>query len=69
MRHYAKIYGWGLSSFSAGAGTGPIMSGWVHDHTGSYALALYAYAALMVIGAGLIGSLGPPRVVQELLPA
>ena len=69
MRHYAKIYGWGLSAFSAGAGTGPIVSGWVHDHTGSYALALYGYAVLMVLGAVLIASLGRPRTVPVAAPA
>lgn len=63
MKHYAKIYGWGLSAFSAGAGSGPILAGWVHDETGSYRLALYAFAALMIVGAALIGSLGRLRTV------
>lgn len=58
MRHYAKIYGFGLSAFSAGAGIGPIFAGWTHDLTGSYQLALYAFAAIMIIAAGLIGMLG-----------
>ena len=69
MAHYAKIYGWGLSAFSAGAGTGPIFAGWVHDRTGSYALALYAFAAMMIAGAGLIASLGRPRPATEPMVA
>jgi cyanate permease len=60
MLHYAKIYGWGLSAFSAGAGTGPIFAGWVHDGTGSYVLALYAFACSVTVAAVLIGTLGRP---------
>ena len=48
--------------------TGPIVSGWVHDHTGSYAMALYGYAALMIFGAALIASLGRPRAVADARP-
>jgi cyanate permease len=60
MRHYAKIYGWGLSAFSAGAGTGPIFAGWVHDMSGNYVMALYAFAIMIAVGASLIASLGRP---------
>ena len=60
MLHYAKIYGFGLSAFSAGAGVGPLIGGWVHDSTGSYVGALYLFAGLVVIAAGLIASLGRP---------
>ncbi len=60
MLHYAKIYGWALSAFSAGAGTGPVFAGWVHDVSGSYVLALYAFAAMVTVAAGLIGTLGRP---------
>ena len=58
MRHYAKIYGWGLAAFSAGAGVGPGFAGWVHDATGSYVMALYAFAGMIAVGAALLGSLG-----------
>ncbi len=61
MRHYAKIYGWGLSAFSAGAGIGPIFGGWVHDHTGTYVAALYAFAVMVTIAAALIASVGRPQ--------
>lgn len=60
MRHYAKIYGWGLSAFSAGVGTGPIFGGWVRDATGSYVMALYAFTAMVIVAAALIATLGRP---------
>ncbi|WP_428484508.1 MFS transporter [Rhodopila sp.] len=60
MRQYARIYGWCLSIFSAGVGTGPILGGWVHDRTGTYRLALYAFAIMITLAAALIGSLGKP---------
>ncbi len=63
MLHYFKIYGWGLSAFSAGAGAGPIFGGRVHDLTGSYVLALYGFAVMLVVAATLIASLG--RLNQE----
>ncbi len=62
MRHYARIYGFGLSAFSAGVGIGPVAGGWVHDRTGSYALALYGFTVMVVVAAGLIGGLGRPEV-------
>ncbi len=60
MRHYARIYGWGLSAFSAGAGTGPVFGGWAHDATGSYVMALHAFAAMVTVAAALIATLGQP---------
>ena len=60
LLHYAKIYGWGISAFSAGAGVGPIFGGWVHDETGNYVLALYAFAVIIAVAAALIASLGRP---------
>jgi len=60
MLHYAKIYGWLLPAFSAGAGLGPIFAGWVHDETGSYVWALYAFACSATLSAGLIATLGRP---------
>jgi MFS family permease len=65
MRHYAKIYGFGLSAFSAGAGTGPLFGGLVHDRTGSYVAALYAFAVIVTIAAALIASLGRPEPLRE----
>lgn len=60
MWHYARIYGWGLSAFSAGAGTGPILGGWIRDATGSYVMALYAFTAMVIVAAALIATLGRP---------
>ena len=49
-----------MAAFRLGAGAGPILAGAVHDRTGSYLGALYAFAVLMVLSAGLIASLGRP---------
>ena len=65
MRQYPKIYAWGLSAFSAGAGVGPIFAGWVHDLTGNYAMALYAFAIIMATAAALIASLGRPEEAEH----
>ncbi|MGF7150385.1 putative MFS family arabinose efflux permease [Sphingomonas zeicaulis] len=65
MRHYGAIYGAKLSFFSLGAGIGPALAGWSFDHNGSYDMALWSGAALVLIGAALIGVLGPyPRPEQ-----
>jgi predicted MFS family arabinose efflux permease len=58
LRHYAAIYGCGISAFTAGAGIGPILAGRVHDATGSYGPALYGFAIIVVIAALLLASLG-----------
>ncbi|RYY10295.1 MAG: MFS transporter, partial [Alphaproteobacteria bacterium] len=61
MRHYARIYGWGLAAFSAGAGVGPGFAGWVHDVSGSYVDALYAFAAMIAVASALLATLRPPE--------
>ena len=58
LRHYAQIYGWGISAFTAGAGVGPLIAGKSHDLTGSYTTTLYGYALVILVAAALIGSLG-----------
>jgi MFS family permease len=69
MRHYARIYGWMLSAFSAGVGLGPVFAGWVHDRTGGYAGALYVFVILMAVAATLVASLSrPPSLRPSRLP-
>jgi MFS family permease len=58
LRHYAQIYGWGISAFTAGAGVGPYVAGRAHDWAGNYVAALWGFAGLIVIAALLILSLG-----------
>ena len=62
LRSYAEIYGWLLSAFSLGGGTGPILAGRVHDLTGSYQAALSGGVIMTIIGAALIGSIRTPRL-------
>ncbi|WP_158811864.1 MFS transporter [Beijerinckia sp. L45] len=57
LRSYAQIYGCGISSFTFGAAFGPILAGRSHDLTGSYNMALYGFAAAIVIATLLIFSL------------
>jgi MFS family permease len=59
LKHYAQLYAWGISAFTFGAGVGPIIAGTIHDHTGSYQSALYAFAAVIVVASGLVFSLAP----------
>jgi len=59
LRAYGEIYGWLLSIFSLGAGTGPVLIGLSFDRTGSYALTLGAGACLITLGALLVATLGP----------
>ncbi len=67
LRHYAQIYGWGISAFTAGAALGPLIAGMLHDRTGNYLLALDLFAAATAIAAGLIMSLGPSLTAAAAL--
>ena len=57
-RHFGQIYGWQWASFSLTAGFGPLAFGHVFDRTGSYRLALWAAALLLVAGPLLLLALG-----------
>jgi MFS family permease len=69
VRHYARIYAWNLSVFGIGVGIGPVLGAWVHDRTGHYLLALYAFAAMAAAAAALIASLGRPVAWPVSRPA
>jgi MFS family permease len=70
LKHYAQIYGCGISAFTAGAGVGPILAGRVHDGAGSYAPALYGFAVLIVIASLLLASLGKRvKASHDIVPA
>jgi cyanate permease len=58
LLQYSRIYGWALSTFSAGVGVGPLLAAWVRDTTGSYAIALYVFAVMAGMAALLVASLG-----------
>lgn len=65
FKAYGEIYGWQLAFFGLGAGLGPTLTGRVRDVAGGYEPALYAGAALFVIGALLIGALGPYPTLER----
>jgi MFS family permease len=57
LKHYAQIYGWGISAFTLGAGLGPTIFGSIQDRSDSNKLALYSIAVCPALSAALIFSL------------
>ena len=68
LKHYAQIYGCGISAFTAGAGVGPILAGHAHDLSGTYVSALYGFAIAIVVATILIVSLGRRVPASRALP-
>ncbi len=71
MAHYGKIYGSLYMVFGIASAISPTAYGWVRDSTGSYDPMLYVAAALFVLGALLLLTLGryPVLSVADELPA
>jgi MFS family permease len=61
MKDYGKIYAWQFIGFGVGAGFAPPLPGIVLGRTGSYDPALYAIAAMFVVGATMLLFLGKYR--------
>jgi MFS family permease len=59
MAHYGEIYGVNLAIFALAAGTGPVLAGWSFDRAGGYEPALWAGAAIFLIGSALLTRMGP----------
>jgi MFS family permease len=57
-RHFGAIYGLLYTLYTFGAGVGPPLAGAVFDRTGSYVTALYGGAALFLLAAAFVGTLG-----------
>jgi MFS family permease len=57
LKHYAQIYGWGISAFTLGAGLGPTIFGFLQDRSHSNELGLYAMAICPALSAVLVFSL------------
>jgi predicted MFS family arabinose efflux permease len=53
LRAYGRLYGWQYGAFVLGTGLGPLWVAAVYDHTGSYQIALYGVAALLLAAAAL----------------
>ncbi len=60
-RSFATIGGLMSPVMTVGTLAGPVFAGLVFDTTGSYRIALYVFAALMVVALALLRLLTPPR--------
>jgi MFS family permease len=60
LRSYGAIYGTLLLFFAAGSGTGGILTGHIRDVTGTYRPALFGGIVVFLLGAALVGFMGPP---------
>jgi predicted MFS family arabinose efflux permease len=58
MRHFGSLYGVLYAIFVSASGVAPGLFGRVFDATGSYATALYAGGVSLLIGAGMVLTLG-----------
>jgi MFS family permease len=61
-RSFATIGGLMSPVMTVGTLAGPVFAGLVFDTTGSYSIALYAFAGLMVVALALLRLLTPPRL-------
>jgi predicted MFS family arabinose efflux permease len=61
LRCYAEISGWLMVLFTIGSGVIPTAAAYVRDASGSYTLPLLAGTAVLVLSAGLFGTLGKYR--------
>ena len=61
-RHYGSIFGTLMLSAVAGGGTGPWLTGVIHDATGSYALAFWIAIAGSALSAIAVWIAGPRKV-------
>lgn len=50
---YGRVYGWQFAIFATASGLGPFWVAAIHDNYGSYDLALYAAAGLLVLSAAI----------------
>jgi MFS family permease len=65
MRAYGEIYGCQMVFFAAGSGLGGVLTGHIRDAYGSYDPALYGGIGVFVLGAIIIGSMGPVPVFER----
>src|SRR5690606_30110273 len=69
LRNFGTIYGSISALMGLGAGVGPLVAGWGHDATGSYAPFLTAAMPLLVLAGLLVFGLGPyPEFKPEKAP-
>ena len=61
LRSYGQLYGYLYAAFGLGAGTGPVLMGWLFDELGDYTLGLAILSVLGFILAVLVSRLGPYR--------
>ncbi len=66
MRAYGKIYGLQITVFYIGAAGGPLLTGLAYDHFHGYVEVLYTSAALLAVGAVIVGTLRKPPNFAEI---
>jgi predicted MFS family arabinose efflux permease len=65
LKSYSTIFGALFGFLAAGAAVGPVLLGYVFDLTGSYSSALRASAVAVMIGAGLLMTLGRYPILED----
>ncbi|MFC2040522.1 MFS transporter [Chloroflexota bacterium] len=66
LRSHGTLFGIVAFSGNIGGAVGSVLAGYVFDTTGSYSLAFWGCTAILVVGLGLIISLGQPKPLPEL---
>lgn len=65
MRNFGVLYGTVLILVMLGFGGGPVLAGLIYDQTGSYTNFFGLAIMLLLIGAGVLLSFGPPPVWED----
>jgi len=68
FRAYGQLFGYLYAAFSVGAGTGPLLMGWIYDKNGSYTDGLFFFSCCALVAALLIRTLGPYRDFENFRP-
>lgn len=65
LRRFGALFATMMVAVAIGTGLGPVAAGTVFDSTGSYTMFIWAVIPLVLIGAALVGTLGPYPVHEK----